>query len=115
MVGSGKNVKFWDDRWCEDQPLKVGFPSLYDIALVPSTMVNDVLAIHNRSLNWSIVFGWGLQDWNLISYVLFLTSLHEVHIRVGEDDRSRWVAWNDIFSVCTDFRSLSKLVKCSFP
>jgi hypothetical protein len=61
-VGYGNNIRFWDDRWCGDQPLKVRFPSLHRIALEPSAMVNDVLTIHNGSHSWNPIFERGLQD-----------------------------------------------------
>lgn len=51
VVGNGDNVRFWDDCWYEDQPLKMRFPSLHRIASEPFAMVSDVLTIHNGSPN----------------------------------------------------------------
>ena len=28
-VGNGFNIRFWDDQWCGDSPLKVLFPRVY--------------------------------------------------------------------------------------
>ncbi|XP_022869431.1 uncharacterized protein LOC111388851 [Olea europaea var. sylvestris] len=79
-------------------------------------MVNDVLAIHNGNYSWNIAFERGLQDLELDDYALLLTSLHEVHIKVGEDDRSKWKSGRDgIYSVCTYLRSILGSTESSFP
>ena len=32
VVGNGRRVKFWRDRWCGDEPLCLSFPSLFTLA-----------------------------------------------------------------------------------
>ena len=32
VIGDGSRVKFWDDLWCGERPLRVMFPSLYALA-----------------------------------------------------------------------------------
>ena len=32
VVGNGKRVKFWKDKWCGDTPLCHSFPSLFAIS-----------------------------------------------------------------------------------
>ena len=32
VVGNGRRVKFWRDRWCRDEPLRVLFLSLFALA-----------------------------------------------------------------------------------
>ncbi|XP_022865490.1 uncharacterized protein LOC111385340 [Olea europaea var. sylvestris] len=79
-------------------------------------MVGDVLDIHNRGYSWNITFGRGLQDWELEDYSLFLIALHEIQIRVGEGDCSRWrLARDGIFSVRSYFQSLLGFVESSLP
>ena len=29
LMGNGWRVKFWRDKWCENNPLSVSFPSLF--------------------------------------------------------------------------------------
>lgn len=38
--GDGKRVKFWRDRWCSQEPLKVLFPLFY--LLYPGLIVNVI-------------------------------------------------------------------------
>ena len=33
VVGNGQRVKFWKDRWGEDSPLRVSFPTLFALAI----------------------------------------------------------------------------------
>lgn len=94
----------------------MSFPLLYRIALEPSAMVNDVLNTHNGNFSWNVVFGRDLQDWELDDYALFLISLYEAHIKVEDDDCSRWRLTHDgIFFVRTYFRSLWRAEENSFP
>ena len=32
-VGNGRRVRFWNDRWCGEDPLAVAFPELFLIAI----------------------------------------------------------------------------------
>ena len=32
-VGNGRRVRFWKDKWCGDDPLRISFPSLFAISL----------------------------------------------------------------------------------
>ena len=32
-AGNGRRVRFWFDKWCGNAPLRVLFPSLFDIAI----------------------------------------------------------------------------------
>ena len=33
QVGSGQRVRFWTDKWCEDEPLCESFPYFFSISL----------------------------------------------------------------------------------
>lgn len=33
VVGNGRRVKFWIDKWCGDEPFRVSFPSLYALTV----------------------------------------------------------------------------------
>jgi hypothetical protein len=38
ILGNGSRIRFWDDVWCGEMPLKEAFPGLYDIACDPSLL-----------------------------------------------------------------------------
>ena len=33
LVGNGRRVRFWRDKWCRDSPLCVSFPSLFTLSV----------------------------------------------------------------------------------
>ena len=42
VVGDGKKVRFWKDKWCGTIPLCEAFPSLYALASYKEAWVNEV-------------------------------------------------------------------------
>ena len=42
LVGNGRRVRFWRDRWCGDSPLSVSFPTLFALALHKEAWVVDI-------------------------------------------------------------------------
>ena len=39
--GEGSKVRFWDDVWCGDRPLKIEFPTLFNIASFKEAFIAD--------------------------------------------------------------------------
>jgi hypothetical protein len=44
-VGDGSKIKFWNDKWWENQALKEAFPVLYSVARVKDASVPDHLEV----------------------------------------------------------------------
>ena len=42
VVGNGRRVKFWRDRWCGEESLRVAFPTLFAIAASKEAWVEEV-------------------------------------------------------------------------
>ena len=42
LVGNGRRVRFWRDRWCGDSPLYVSFPSLFALSVDKEAWVADI-------------------------------------------------------------------------
>jgi len=49
ILGNGSRIRFWDDVWCGEMPLKEAFPVLYDIALDKDALVASHLVLENKS------------------------------------------------------------------
>jgi hypothetical protein len=49
VLGNGTKIRFWDDVWCGDSPLRVAFPGLYDIAREKHAFVADLLDLSSGS------------------------------------------------------------------
>lgn len=41
-VGDGRRVKFWEDSWCGERTLKTEFPDIYDLAVNPTALVQQI-------------------------------------------------------------------------
>ena len=55
-MGDGTRVKFWDDVWCRDRPLKEAFPNLYNISRSRDASVSEVMSCANGRISWDLQF-----------------------------------------------------------
>ncbi|RVW55233.1 hypothetical protein CK203_067019 [Vitis vinifera] len=42
LIGNGRRVRLWRDRWCGDPPLCVPFPSLFDLSVDKEAWMADI-------------------------------------------------------------------------
>jgi hypothetical protein len=78
-VGNGSQIRFWEDRWLGDQPLKIKFPVLFNIVRKKQDSMANIFwsSPLNISFRRSLV-GQNLRDWNRI--VSWLTDLNRQDI-----------------------------------
>ena len=50
-VGNSTRVKFWNDVWCRDRPLKEVFPNLYNISWSRDASVSEVMCYANGRIS----------------------------------------------------------------
>ena len=50
-MGDGVKVKFWNDLWCDDMPLKVAYPKLFSIARDREASVAALMSFGNGTLH----------------------------------------------------------------
>ncbi|WVZ91755.1 hypothetical protein U9M48_037881 [Paspalum notatum var. saurae] len=65
QIGDGSQVRFWEDTWCGNQPLKNIYPSLFNIVRKKGATVADVMS--SIPLNVSFrrgLYGERLHAWN---------------------------------------------------
>jgi hypothetical protein len=55
-VGDGTRIRFWDDVWCIDSPLKSAYPELYRIARAKDAVVADNFQCRGDSIHWEVTF-----------------------------------------------------------
>ena len=91
-MGEGTRIRFWHDRWIEDNTLKDLYPELYVCSAVKDACISEVLWI----LEGGTVRVWDLrvfrtfEDWQLAaSYSL----LQLIQTRIPRDDRSDTLCW----------------------
>ncbi|RVW36065.1 hypothetical protein CK203_079687 [Vitis vinifera] len=90
VVGDGKKVKFWKDKWCGTTPLCEDFPSLFALATSKEAWVNEVrTAAGERGGSWSPRFNRPFNDWELEEVERLVCCLDGKKVSVDEEDRVR--------------------------
>ena len=85
-MGDGSRVKFWDDVWCRDRPLKEEFPDLYNISRTREASVFEVMSYTNERVTWDIQFRYLVNDQESLSLDSFLVLIYSTKVRgVGAD------------------------------
>jgi hypothetical protein len=77
----GTNVRFWDDTWVGDKPLKVQYPNLYNIVRDPHTTVSKVVATSALNISFRRV----LVDDKLRDWLSLVAQISHVELAEGSD------------------------------
>ncbi|KAJ9682276.1 hypothetical protein PVL29_018248 [Vitis rotundifolia] len=117
VVGDGKKVSFWKDKWCGTTPLCEVFPSLFALTISKEARVNEVwTAEGERGGSWTPRFNRPFNDWELEEVERLLCCLDGKKVRVDEEDRVRWMDSKDgDFLVKSLYRALQLVSLASFP
>ncbi|KAG5591727.1 hypothetical protein H5410_042241 [Solanum commersonii] len=85
-IGNGNSVKFWKDRWLNNQSLNVSQPVIYSIA-----SDTDSSAAQNREGGiWAPRFRRNFQDWELNELFDFFRTLEGASMTSHLPDRLKW-------------------------
>jgi hypothetical protein len=77
----GTNVRFWDDNWVGDKPLKVQYPNLYNIVRDPHTTASKVVATSALNISFRRV----LVDDKLRDWLSLVAQISHVELAEGSD------------------------------
>jgi hypothetical protein len=89
-LGDGSKIRFWDDVWCGESPLKVAFPALFDIAREKNAFVANHLDLFSGSVQWDVNFIRATHDWELAIVTSFFTLLYSLRGRREGEDKLWW-------------------------
>ncbi|RVX08852.1 CRM-domain containing factor CFM2, chloroplastic [Vitis vinifera] len=116
VVGNGRRVKFWRDRWCGDEPLCVSFPSLFAFARSKKAWVADLWVHSSIGGEWNPSFSRPLNDWEFETMECFLLGIQD---KVVVDEREDDVFWvvrkSGSFSVKSFLSILEEVRVSPFP
>ncbi len=90
VVGDGKRVKFWHDRWCGDMSLKGAFPELFAISRDKEASVDDIMSFLNGIFHWDLRFSRNVYDWELESLSNFMELIYSIPLKGEGEDRLGW-------------------------
>jgi hypothetical protein len=80
-IKDGTNVRFWDDTWIRDKPLKTQYPNLYNIARDPHATISKIMA--TSPLN--ISFRRALVENNRREWLGLVAQISHVQLTEGSD------------------------------
>ncbi|GAB2290386.1 hypothetical protein Dimus_024665, partial [Dionaea muscipula] len=55
-LGSGVDIRFWQDHWTGTQPLMLSFPRLFRLAAAPECAVADCVQVGEVGQEWKVGF-----------------------------------------------------------
>ena len=87
VMGNGRRVKFWRDRWYGDEPLYVSFPSLFTLTSSKKAWVVDLWVHSSEGGGWNPSFSRLLNDWEIETVECFLSRIQDnVVVEEREDE-----------------------------
>ncbi|WVZ90481.1 hypothetical protein U9M48_036780 [Paspalum notatum var. saurae] len=102
LVKDGSQVRFWEDTWLDEAPLKDQYPSLYNIARPKSITIAEATSSSPPSICWRRqLYGTNLDIWNSL-----LSRLEGLELS-QEQDAFYWnLTTNGKFSVKSHYAAL---------
>ncbi|RVW27574.1 hypothetical protein CK203_097512 [Vitis vinifera] len=64
-MGNGQKVRFWKDKWCEDELLSVSFPSLFALAASKEVWVANMWNSIVEGDGWASCLSRPFHDWEV--------------------------------------------------
>ncbi|RVW71359.1 putative ribonuclease H protein [Vitis vinifera] len=115
VVGNGRRIRFWEDKWCGDDKLCSLFPSLYAISLDKEAWVADVWS-HSGGGVWAPRFSRSINDWEVIEVERLLLRLQGRRVYSDVEDEVIWTKAKDKrFSVKSLYKDLDPERREEFP
>jgi hypothetical protein len=88
--GRALKIRFWEDVWCGDRPLKAAFPGLFNIASFKEASIVDNVERSNGATQWNIQFTRLIHDWEVEVLASFYQCLYSCKLR-EDGDNKLWV------------------------
>ncbi|RVW17395.1 Transposon TX1 uncharacterized 149 kDa protein [Vitis vinifera] len=96
VVGDGRKMSFWKDKWCRTTPLCESFPSLFALTTSKEAWVNEVwTTFGKRGGSWSPCFSRPFNDWEMKEVERLFCCLGGKKVNVDEEDRVKWLDSKD--------------------
>lgn len=84
-MGKGSRVRFWEDRWCLDEPLCVRYPDLFVLSRKQQCFICDIVEVVDNGVQWNLDFQRRFTDSEIVSMTRLLSILDNFRVSVLED------------------------------
>jgi hypothetical protein len=78
---------FGHDVWCGNQPLKMSYLDLFNIARSTDVWVADNIQFQDENIHWNVIFTRPVQDWEVDVVFSLFEMLYSFRVRQGDVDR----------------------------
>jgi len=95
ILGDGRSVKFWDDRWVEDIVLKEKYPRLFSISTCKDSLVSDLVIsgqiTSDGCHSWNLGWRREMFVWEKCLEEQLLDKISKIHWSSEGKDRLIWI------------------------
>jgi len=102
-LGNGSLIRFWEDTWLGNEPLKNQYPALYNIVRKKSVLVSSVLS----SIPLNVFFRRSLVANNLLSWHQLVARVMDIQLQDQSDSFVWSLQQNGLFSVRSMYRAIT--------
>lgn len=90
ILGDGRSISFWDNKWIGVETLGVQFPELRNVASDPGATITDNLIREEACYHWEVRCRRNLTNEEAYRYQEMMLGLHNAAAHFEEMDRTRW-------------------------
>ena len=102
-LGSGSLIRFWEDTWLGNEPLKNQYSALYNIVRKKSALVSSALC----SIPLNVSFRRSLVANNLLSWHQLVARVMDIQLQDQSDSFVWSLQQNGLFSVRSMYRAIT--------
>ncbi|XP_058076347.1 uncharacterized protein LOC131224925 [Magnolia sinica] len=92
VLGKRDNIRFWEDIWVGDVPLKDDFPNIFRLASNLAIHVANCFSISANKIEWNVAYRRNLHDWEVEEYVGLLEHIYRGMPDIHSPDKLYWKA-----------------------
>ena len=109
MVGDGEKIRFWEDLWWGDQPLRSQYPRLFRVVTDKNILISSILS-SARPFSWNFNFCRNLSDYEIEDLECLMRFLDCMHLSSLASYARSWSLFSSrLFTVKSFFLALFQL------